>query len=593
MNDNIVRVVIDSHMGIITADNRFFSLIGEENHHSLLRCMDPEDLDALRAAIGKLTGFHDNAATCCRIRTVNGPRWFMIRAHMDKSDPDEEGQYLFYLEGIDMDTLQEQVSDLMEQLNEANKLLEICDRQLFRYDRKTDDLRIFGGSLARPVGYFHGSLAEWTDKVHTEVELTEDGRESFENLLTDLTSSIGPFEDIIKGRQKTDSAEQGVARFLGATIRDETVDVALGSIRLMSANGQEENVHIFGQNNYDEMTGLFNKQAIRKYAERVFAQQQDHPVHLVILDLDNFKNVNDTYGHLAGDEALRKAGGIIRDALGSAGVAGRFGGDEISLIIEKADTLMALRSILRSIRTNIEHAYRNTGKYYEITCSMGVATLGIAGTTFEEVFNIADKMLYGAKMKGKNRYIIYTPELHASLLESETFTPKQLFGSREGDREGTVNRVIEYLLGKKRAEIAGCLAAVGQAFSIDEISLFTDSTESAIYTWLSPDWPTVSIRDLNCLKADGIDQWIARDNPLVVDSVEHIRHIYPVTAQVLQDNRVHAAMIFSVLEEGHRAWLVFGKKNVLTRKWADSDKAYLMFVSNAVGLRLEQDFSKG
>ena len=593
MNDNIVRVVIDSRMGIVTADNQFYGMIGDENHHSLLRCMDPEDLDALRAAIGKLTGFHDESVTCCRIRTLSGPRWFMFRVHMDRTDPDAAGQYLYYLEGVDMDTLKDQAEDLMEQLTEANKLLEICDRQLFRYDRKTDDLRIFGGSLTRPVGYFHGSLAEWGNKLHAEVELTGDGEDALESLLSNLKSTTGPFEDIVEGRQKVEGTEQGLVRFLGTTIRDEKVDVALGSIRLMSANGQEENVHIFGQNNYDEMTGLYNKQAIHRYAERVFAQQPGHPVHLVIFDLDNFKNVNDTYGHLAGDEVLRKVGGIIRDALASNGVAGRFGGDEIMMVIEKADTLMALRAILRSIRTNVEHAYHNTGKFYEITCSMGVATLGVAGNTFEEVFNVADKMLYGAKMKGKNRYIIYTPELHANLLESETFTPKQLFGSREGDREGTVNRVIEYLLGgKKQAEISGCLAAVGEAFSIDEISLFTDSTESATYTWVSPDWPKVSVRDLNCLKADGIDQWIARDNPLVVDSADHIRHIYPVTAQMLQDNRVHAAMIFCILEEGHRAWLVFCKKNVLTRKWADSDKAYLMFISNTVGLRLEQDLAK-
>ena len=592
MQDNIIRVVIDSQMEIITADNRFFSLIGEEKHHSLLRCMDPVDLEALRAAIGKLADFHDNSVTCCRICTVNGPRWFMIRAHMDNIVPEAKNLYLYYLECIDMDTLEEQFADLTQQLTEANKLLEICDRQLFRYDRKTDDFRIFSGSLTRPIGYFHGSLAEWTEKIHDETELSSNGQEALSAFISDLTSAPGPFEDIVEGRQKLEGAEKGLVRFLGSAIQDETVDVAVGSIRLLSANGKEENVHIFGQNNYDEMTGLYNKQAIHRYAERAFAQQTDHQVHLAILDLDNFKNINDTYGHLAGDEMLRKVGGIIRDALGSSGVAGRFGGDEMMIVIEKADTLMALRAILRSIRTNIEFACRNTGKFYSVTCSIGVATLGVAGTTFEEVFNVADKMLYGAKMKGKNRYIIYTPELHASLLESETFTPKQFFGSREGDREGTVNRVIEYLLGKKRAEISGCLAAVGKAFSIDEISLFTDSTENASFTWVSPEWPNVCIRNLNCLKEDGIDQWIARDNPLVVDSVDHIRHIYPVTAKMLQDNRIHAAMIFSVLEEGHRAWLVFCKKNVLARKWADSDKAYLMFVSNTVGLRLEQDLSK-
>ena len=145
----------------------------------------------------------------------------------------------------------------------------------------------------------------------------------------------------------------------------------------------------------DALTGLYNQRHFyaRLKEEVMRAKRQQHPLSLILLDLDNFKAYNDTYGHLAGDDILRKVGQLISESIREGVDTGyRYGGDEFGIILIDANLAIA-----KVIGNRIEVSM----KQVNIKASMGF-TIFSKGMTYKDFVSKADKDLYTAKMKRKN-----------------------------------------------------------------------------------------------------------------------------------------------------------------------------------------------
>jgi two-component system cell cycle response regulator len=146
----------------------------------------------------------------------------------------------------------------------------------------------------------------------------------------------------------------------------------------------------------DALTGLFNQRYFytRLKEEVMRAKRQKHPLALILLDLDNFKAYNDTYGHLAGDDILRKVGQLINESIREGVDTGyRIGGDEFAIILIDANLAIA-----KVIGNRLEASLM---KKVRIKASMGF-TIFSEGMTYKDFVLRADKDLYAAKMKRKN-----------------------------------------------------------------------------------------------------------------------------------------------------------------------------------------------
>ena len=167
----------------------------------------------------------------------------------------------------------------------------------------------------------------------------------------------------------------------------------------------------------DPGTGLLNKRAINEYAiEKI--QGSTGGLYLAIIDVDDFKRINDGFGHMFGDEVLSKVAEIIRSILTGRGMAGRFGGDEFMLVFENVDSEETLRRMLSTISKHVKWAFVDE-KQLSISLSIGVSKFPEDGATYEDLFMKADKCLYIAKAKGKDRYIIYNEEKHGNIVNEE------------------------------------------------------------------------------------------------------------------------------------------------------------------------------
>lgn len=158
--------------------------------------------------------------------------------------------------------------------------------------------------------------------------------------------------------------------------------------------------------NRDDLTGLYNcayfEQAIAK--EILRADRYKSSFCVLFLDIDNFKQVNDTYGHLVGSDLLRQLARIIRDVLREVDIVARFGGDEFVAVLIGTDKdcgcQIAERLRERISRTEFD---ATPGTRCQITVSIGISTYGADGKSKEELLQAADMSMYDSKHRGKNR----------------------------------------------------------------------------------------------------------------------------------------------------------------------------------------------
>lgn len=154
------------------------------------------------------------------------------------------------------------------------------------------------------------------------------------------------------------------------------------------------NLQMQNYNSYiDEMTGLFNRKYLNSCLDRIY-RSKARGAYGVMLDANNFKRINDEYGHLVGDRAIQEIGGIIARAVPENAVAMRISGDEFIILFEDGAP-DALEETQRSIRENIRRFNETTGEPYRLSLSMGGAEYD--GKSTEGFLSAMDKAMYAAK----------------------------------------------------------------------------------------------------------------------------------------------------------------------------------------------------
>jgi diguanylate cyclase (GGDEF)-like protein len=160
----------------------------------------------------------------------------------------------------------------------------------------------------------------------------------------------------------------------------------------------------------DPLTGALNRRAWTKHASRELArcERRGHPIALVAIDLDNFKRVNDTYGHSGGDVALCAFVDLVKEQLRPEDMIARLGGEEFALLLPCMDTLDAARAA-DDLRHSLEQMrIHYDGRMIQITASAGVTSMQ-PGDSLEEMLKRADGLLYRAKAEGRNLVVTDKP----------------------------------------------------------------------------------------------------------------------------------------------------------------------------------------
>lgn len=171
-----------------------------------------------------------------------------------------------------------------------------------------------------------------------------------------------------------------------------------------------ENARLYEMATLDRKTGLYNHGYFqnRLVEEMERAERYKTDLTLMILDLDHFKQVNDTHGHMKGDEVLIQIAHTLKEQIRIYDIAARFGGEEFMVILPETDVKSAL-IVAERIRKSIQKLnFKSTKGKFSVTSSIGIASFSHAANVTEDVFiEHSDQALYHAKENGRNKVVLY------------------------------------------------------------------------------------------------------------------------------------------------------------------------------------------
>jgi len=237
------------------------------------------------------------------------------------------------------------------------------------------------------------------------------------------TSAIGYHERIEGYAGRLERAEelsdlQGIVADLVSDTRSLQVDMMRHRDEMVEARKQAEQAeqrvrqleaeleHVSEQVREDQLTGTLNRRGLDDAMQREIAraQRKHTPLCVAILDLDNFKKLNDTYGHQAGDDALVHLTNVVKKTLRPTDIVARFGGEEFVIVFAETDVKQAVDVMRRLQRELTKRFFLHDNERLLITFSAGVAALR-PDESQDAILARADKAMYQAKLQGKNRVV--------------------------------------------------------------------------------------------------------------------------------------------------------------------------------------------
>lgn len=161
---------------------------------------------------------------------------------------------------------------------------------------------------------------------------------------------------------------------------------------------------------HDSLTNLFNRREFEELLDKTIANtiRYKSPLALLLIDMDNFKAINDTFGHNHGDELLKQFSQRLLKIVRTGDILSRVGGDEFTLILPNIESPTAARKVADKVLNQLNTPYEINSTLITVTVSIGISVCPLDGNTTEELLRKADLAMYKAKNSGKNSYQYYT-----------------------------------------------------------------------------------------------------------------------------------------------------------------------------------------
>jgi len=406
INVGILYFTLETPYRIFYANKCFYDLLGYDeieakNINTILDLVHPNDNSKFKNS-DKLT-IKDISNTEVTMTTKDGNLVYLLFNGNIVQGEDGKPNAL----GIVVDiTKQQQLKEKIILERERYRVAtELSNDVIFEYDFKSNKL-IFTSKIKDLLGHeatiydFGENYIIYKSVVHP------DDQGIYLNFCQKLLEGSNVIECEI--RLKHIYGEFVWCQMVGKTIYDNNNQPVRVIGKMVNVDVQKKELeHLTYKATRDPLTGIYNKEATVKKIENFIYGNKNGKHILMFIDLDDFKEVNDNYGHLVGDKTLTFMVKRLKSVFGDGEIIGRIGGDEFVVFIGNIDDMQEIINKANRLIDVLNTEYKDKDKAIPITGSVGIALYPRDGLYFDSLLERADEALYRVKKRGKNNFVIY------------------------------------------------------------------------------------------------------------------------------------------------------------------------------------------
>lgn len=476
----------DDKYNIFVSNKSFTSYLGSEELRSfkITDYIHPDDVESFKKFVEDKS-FTGGEEVFRLKKKNNGWHYNVVRIHTEKGMV--ENRRNIGVEIIDIDESVGDYETAMDSLSRVRLLMSLTDEFAFIYDKATNMFKMFKYDRFNRIILYDMDIDQWKREMLSKSYVKYDEKAMLDTLVLNMKTYADSFSIKMNCAIRTQSDIFEAVRFIG-TVHNESSGnkIIVGRVVSDESVGHASTaMEIMNELQYDSLTGVYNKKTITEYAKKRISEEKEKRIVIAILDVDHFKSVNDTFGHLYGDKVLARVGGRLKEIVGEDGVIGRIGGDEFMIVFNGLDDDQVLRGMLRAIRTQIKWEFAEDFENLSITCSIGASIFPVNGRDYEDLFKKADCCLYIAKEKGRDRYVFFGDEMHRASYEA-MLNQNQL-NAMKNPREirelKNVASFMENAMTDSRKAILDAMRHMKDTFGIDNINIYYGEGMKKVYSF--------------------------------------------------------------------------------------------------------------
>lgn len=460
---------------VIDADESFYRCVGANSALPFTKMVHPEDEECVTQALNSLGA--EMQRLIFRLQKEDGAYRYMYGV-FSYNGREQDGFQFIEISMMDIIRMHYRYNGDYTRMQKYRRLMSFSEEMYFEYVHGEDKLTIYEYVNNRAIHRFQGILSELAAQIADNPNYTFKQKAEFESFQEYFKNNAETMELELDGELL--GMDCGYLHISGGALYVNNVrEMIVGTVRVTGGINKNDKYYM-SPHAFDNASGVYNKRAIKELAMEL-VNTSKKTVLLAIIDIDDFKTINDTFGHTAGDEIIAKVAGAIKNTLGNRGYVGRFGGDEFMVVTDKVVSADSFALIFKTIRKNIAWSSSEYLGGMEVTLSIGVASCPDHASTYEELFKIADKCLYIAKDKGKNRIISYKPELHADFVMTGEDTKKRMPMTVSQSCQAVVN-IMEGWGNDSPALFEDSLEKFIETYDMDRISIYAGDGYQLLYS---------------------------------------------------------------------------------------------------------------
>lgn len=387
---------------------KFLSLVGYDEAQmsevfikDFTKVFDGDDIGALRKKLKEAEGTNKSVKQELKLTHMDSSRIVtMIEAEVSEEN---DGNYVLCAL-TDITEIKKAQANYMLEQERLLAVIRNSDDDLFEYDFNEDLLKLFNKNVLLKDSFGDSRWIKF-EKFSENLNLNKTFHPEDEGKIRFIISQRNDFRLQVRMRTSEEEPYRWYEiEFNLLTDEDNNALGYVGSIHDIDEL-KASTLEFKSKSQHDSLTGLYNNASIKEIIEDYFQRSGKEKTNaLIILDLDDFKNVNDTYGHRFGDRVIKAAADTLNNTFGENDLTARIGGDEFLVFCKDFLDMSSVNEKVKKMFDNFAENPVGEEEKYIIKASVGISVSPQDGNTFKRLFDKADRNMYKVKRSGKNSY---------------------------------------------------------------------------------------------------------------------------------------------------------------------------------------------